>query len=94
MKFLKKAQNRYLDFLISPCYQGVKRLFVLSCENKAGRIGYTHKILFSFSNCRNKRLQCYDWWKKPFPNKDHVRHTKTVEKLILVKEMISQLVFY
>ena len=31
-----KAQNRYLDFLISPSFQGVNRLFVLSFENEDG----------------------------------------------------------
>ena len=28
----KQAQNRYLDFLIDPNFQGVKKLFVLSFE--------------------------------------------------------------
>ena len=40
------AQNRYLNHLINPSFQGVNRLFVLSFENENGR--------------RNKRLQCYD----------------------------------
>ena len=32
------AQNRYLNYLINPPFQGVKRLFVLSFENENDRI--------------------------------------------------------
>ena len=31
------AQNRYLNYLINPSFQGVNRLFVLSFENEANR---------------------------------------------------------
>ena len=31
------AQNRYLNYLINPSFQGVNRLFVLFFENEAGR---------------------------------------------------------
>ena len=48
----KEGTKQALKFLIlSPSYQGVKRLFVLSLEDEAGWKG--HKILSS--NCRNKR---------------------------------------
>ena len=36
-----EQQNRYLDFLINPSFQGVNRLFVLSFENNSGRTSYT-----------------------------------------------------
>ena len=32
------AQNRYLNYLINPSFQGVNRLFVLSFENENDRI--------------------------------------------------------
>ena len=43
------AQNLYLDPLIDPSFQGVNRLFVLSCENENGRT--------SFFKSRNEGLQ-------------------------------------
>ena len=39
-KVTVEQQNRYLDFLISPSFQGVNRLFVLSCQNNGGRTSY------------------------------------------------------
>ena len=50
----KHAQNRYLNHLINPCFQGVNRLFVLSFENEDQRKSY------STLKSRNKRLQRYD----------------------------------
>ena len=35
------AQNRYLNYLINPSYQGVNRLFVLSFENENGRSSHS-----------------------------------------------------
>ena len=39
-KATTKKQNQYLDYLIDPSFQGVKRLFVLSSENNADRNEY------------------------------------------------------
>ena len=42
-KLTKQTQNRYLDYLIDPSFQGVNRISVLSLENKNDRnihIGY------------------------------------------------------
>ena len=50
------AQNRYLNHLINPSFQGVNKLFVLSFENEDQRKSY------STLKSRNKRLQRYDWW--------------------------------
>ena len=41
----REHQNRYLDFLISPSFQGVNRLFVLSFENEDNRIRHTRYFL-------------------------------------------------
>ena len=35
------AQNRYLNHLINPSFQGVNRLFVLSFENEDDRISHS-----------------------------------------------------
>ena len=35
------AQNRYLNYLINPIFQGVNRLFVLPFENENGRTSHT-----------------------------------------------------
>ena len=35
------AQNRYLNHLINPSFQGVNRLFVLSFENENGRTSHS-----------------------------------------------------
>ena len=35
------AQNRYLNYLINPGFQGVNRLFVLSFENENGRTSHS-----------------------------------------------------
>ena len=40
----KFAQNRYLNYLINPSFQGVSRLFVLSYENEND--GASHSIIF------------------------------------------------
>ena len=39
-KKTNQAQNRYLDFLIDPSFQGVNRSFVLSCKDQNGRGSY------------------------------------------------------
>ena len=59
-KISTQAQNWYLDFLIDPIFQGVNRIFVLSFENEI--VWESYKRYF-FSKNRNKRLQCYDWWR-------------------------------
>ena len=35
------AQNRYLNYLINPSFQGVNRLFVLAFENENGRTSHS-----------------------------------------------------
>ena len=42
------AQNRYLNHLINPIFQGVNRLFVLSFENENGRISHSTYYLQFF----------------------------------------------
>ena len=39
------AQNRYLNYLINPSFQGVNRLFVLTFENENGRTSHSTNYL-------------------------------------------------
>ena len=39
------AQNRYLNRLVDPCFQGVNRLFVLSFKNEDDRRSYSNYFL-------------------------------------------------
>ena len=42
INFVKtSAQNRYLNYLINPSFQGVNRLFVLTFENEDGRTSHS-----------------------------------------------------
>ena len=47
------AQNRYLNHLVDPSFQGVKGLFVLYFENEDGRTSYSNyylpKVVKAFS---------------------------------------------
>ena len=55
-----QAQNQYLDYLIDPSFKEVIKLFIWLFEDIVISTG--HRI---FSSKRgNKRLQCYDQWKK------------------------------
>ena len=40
------AQNRYLNYLINPSFQGVNRLFILSFENENNRTSHSTYYLF------------------------------------------------
>ena len=53
------AQNRYLNHLINPGFQGVKRLFVLSFENENNRTSHSTYYL---PKVETKKLQCHDSW--------------------------------
>ena len=52
-----QTRNQYVNYLIDPRFQGVNTLFVLSFESDAHQRKYKQQV---FSDCRNKRLQCYD----------------------------------
>ena len=40
-------QNRYLDYLIDPSFQGVNRLFLLSFEDNMARTGHARYYLLA-----------------------------------------------
>ena len=45
IRFKKHAQNRYLNHLVDPSFQGVNRLFVLSFETENGRTSHSNYYL-------------------------------------------------
>ena len=51
-----ETQSWYLDFLTSPSFQGVNRLFVLSFENETDRTGCTEYYL------PKVKIKDYSWW--------------------------------
>ena len=55
-KKVNQAQNRYLDFLINPNFQGVNRIFLLF-ENEKDREGYKNCYL---PTVEIKKLQCHN----------------------------------
>ena len=58
-----KTQNWYLSYLIDPSFQRVNNFFYLIIWK--GWISKKLQAMFC-SNCRNKVIQFYDWWKKMF----------------------------
>ena len=53
---LTERPNQYLDYSIDSIFQKVYIPFVSLFENNANRTSYNRY----FSNCKSKRLQCYD----------------------------------
>ena len=62
-KVTVQEQNRYLDFLIDPSFQGVNRLPVLSFKNKGGMVSY---IRYYLRLVEIKGLLFYYRWTKSF----------------------------
>ena len=85
-KVSTERQNQYLDFLVDPIVQGVNRLFVLSLENK-GDIYFPKVEIKNYVMIDGKNV--FDQ-----PVKSGMRTMITLEKLRLVKEIITLLVVY
>ena len=83
-------QNRYLDYLITPRFQGVNRLFVLLLENEDARTTntgyYFLKVEIKDDNVKIHGRNVYDQ-----PINGDVRTYENIKKIGLVKEMITQL---
>ena len=78
-------QNRYLNHLGDPSFQGVNRLIVLSFENEADRTSHSTYYL--------PKVEIKDY-NVPIDGKNFfdqpVKHTKILEELLQVEEMITQ----
>ena len=96
-KYLSKvsvqARNSYLDFLTDPCFEGVNRLFVLSFENKDDRTVHT-KYYLPTVEIKNYNVMIDGKTFLISQLKIIEDHMIILEKLRLVKEMITLLVVY
>ena len=83
------AQNRYLNYLVNPSFQGVSRLFVLSFENENDRTShstyYFPKVEIKDYNVVIDGRNFFDQ-----PINKMSRRMKIMEKLLLVKVMTIQ----
>ena len=63
-KASNKNQDRYFDFFISPSFEGVNRLFVLSFESENGRPGstgyYLPKVEIKYCNVKINGRNFFD----------------------------------
>ena len=82
------AQNANLNHLIKPNFEGVNRCFVSAFENDAQRINNKRFYL------PNVEITDYNVMidGKNFFDQPVKKHMKMLEKFLLVKEMITQLV--
>ena len=95
LKVSTEAQNQYLDYLIiDRSFQGVNRLAVFSFENETDRVVHTGYYLLKVQTKDNKFMidvrSVFDQFIK---NYICIKHIIT-EKLVLVKQIITQLIAY
>ena len=96
LKVSTEAQNQYLDYLIiGRSFQGVNRLAVFSFENETDRVVHTGYYLPKVQTKDNKFMidvrSVFDQFIK---NYICIKHIITLEKLVLVKQIITQLIAY
>ena len=96
LKVSTEAQNQYLDYLIiDRSFQGVNRLAVFSFENETDRVVHTGYYLLKVQTKDNKFMidvrSVFDQFIK---NYICIKHIITLEKLVLVKQIITQLIAY
>ena len=77
------AQNRYLNYLVNPSFQGANRLFVLAFENENDRTSHSTYYLPKVEiKDYNVMIDGRNFFDQPI--------NSILEKLLLVKEMIIQ----
>ena len=96
LKVSTEAQNQYLDYLIiDRSFQGVNRLAVFSFENETDRVVHTGHYLPKVQTKDSKFMidvrSVFDQFIK---NYICIKHIITLEKLVLVKQIITQLIAY
>ena len=85
------TQNRYLNYLINPSFQGVNRRFVLPFKNENDRTSHSTYYLPNIEiKDYNAMTDVRNFFDQPINS--IVRHMKMLEKLLQVKEMTIQLV--
>ena len=84
------AQNRYLNHLVNPSFQGVNRLFVLSFENENDRTSHsTYYLPKVETNDYNVMIDGKNFFDQPINS--NIKTYENIRKMLLVKEMITQL---
>ena len=84
-------QNRYLNRLINPSFQGVNRLFVLSFESEDERKSHSTYYLPKVEiKDNNDMIDSRNFFDQPINSM--TKDTKILEKLLQAKEMTMQLV--
>ena len=90
------AKNPNLNHLFKPCFQGVNRLFVLEFENDAQRtsnkILSTKSFIYQIEKIKSYNVMIDGNFFFDQPVKNSKITSENIEKLLLVKEMITQLV--
>ena len=87
------AQNRYLNYLINPSFQGVNRLFVLPFENENGRTSHSSYYLPKVEiKDYNVMIDGRNFFDQPINSMS--KTYGNIKKLLLVKEMNIQLAIY
>ena len=93
-KTSSETQNQYLNFLISPDFQEVNSFFVLSFENRTDRTGHTRCYLPKVEiKDYNVKIDGRNFSDQPI-NDDITTYENIFKKMLLVKEIITQLVVY
>ena len=86
------AENQYLNHLIDPSFHGVNRLLALSFENENGRTLHSEYYLPKAEiKVYNVKIDDRNVFDQPITT---LKYMKILEKLLLVKEMITQMVVY
>ena len=81
------AQNRYLTYLINASFKGVNRLFVLSFENENDRTSCSNYYLSKAEiKDYNVIIDGKNFFNQP------IKLMKILEKLLQIKEMITQVI--
>ena len=81
------AWNRYLNYLINPSFKGVNRLFVLSFENENDRTSCSNYYLSKAEiKDYNVIIDGKNFFNQP------IKLMKILEKLLQIKEMITQVI--
>ena len=88
-KISTEALNQYLDFLINPSLQGIKRLFVLSFENENDRTRHSNYYL-QIVEIKDYNVKIDGRNFSDQPKIIVLNYMKVLQKLPLVKEMIKQ----
>ena len=89
----QQTLNRNLDFLIDTSFQGVNRLFGLNFEERRVRESYNQYFPRNVERKDyNIAISKRNFFDQPVKNNSRTNDLRTLEKLLLIKVIITQLV--